>query len=85
MAASKEELQQLRKDNADLCARINALLHNFDPGSEEEVTSHKEEIAELKENTDMSSSRINALRDEINEKQVEVAKAQREKKLAEAA
>ncbi|XGW32174.1 hypothetical protein V3C99_010388 [Haemonchus contortus] len=37
------------------------------------------------ENTDMSSSRINALRDETNEKQVEVAKAQREKKLAEAA
>ncbi|VDO41657.1 unnamed protein product [Haemonchus placei] len=72
MAASKKELQQRRKDNADLCARINALLHSSDSGSEEEVTSHKEEIAE-----------INALRDEINEKQVEVAKAQREKKLAE--
>ncbi|VDO41552.1 unnamed protein product [Haemonchus placei] len=130
MAASEEELQQLRKDNADLCARINALLNSSDFGSEEEVTSLKEEIAELKdvierknkalevakthkdelemshktidrlsrekkelssrlkmktEYTELLSSRINALRDEINEKQVEVAKAQREKKLAEAA
>ncbi|KAK6027588.1 kinesin motor domain protein, partial [Ostertagia ostertagi] len=128
LKASEEELQQLRKDNANLSARIDFLLRSSGCVSEEEAVSLREEITELKdvierknkalevarmqqdeletcsgtmerlsrekkdlamrlklktENVEMLSSRVNSLRDEINEKQAEIAKAKNATKSAE--
>ncbi|XGW31989.1 hypothetical protein V3C99_010286, partial [Haemonchus contortus] len=83
MTASEEELQQLRKDNADLCARINALLHSSDFGSQEEVTSLKEEIAELKDVIERKNKALEVAKthkDELEMSHKTIDRLSREKK-----
>ncbi|XGW31812.1 hypothetical protein V3C99_010188 [Haemonchus contortus] len=84
MAASEEELHQLRKDNADLRARINALLHSSDfGGSEEEVTSLKEEIAELKDIIERKNKALEVAKthkDELEMSHKTIDRLSREKK-----
>nr|CDJ90232.1 myosin-2 heavy chain, non muscle, putative [Haemonchus contortus] len=83
MTASEEELQQLRKDNADLCARINALLHSSDFGFQEEVTSLKEEIAELKDVIERKNKALEVAKthkDELEMSHKTIDRLSREKK-----
>ncbi|RCN50009.1 kinesin motor domain protein [Ancylostoma caninum] len=125
---NEEELQQLRKNNGDLMARIDVLLNERNSprrGADEELQLLKEEVEELKEVIDRKSkalavaekqkeeldfsnkmverltrekkdllarlkakidgaevlsSRVNAMRDEINEKQTQLTQLQHAKK-----
>ncbi|WKY04641.1 hypothetical protein Q1695_005560 [Nippostrongylus brasiliensis] len=126
MEDAEEEIKQLRKDNADLSARITNLLSEQNPpcNSTDEALALQEEVAELKEvierkckalevaekhgeelklanitverlsrekkelsnqlkikadKVEMLCSRVNVLRDEINEKQSENKKLLKDK------